>query len=140
MAWDQSCRWAEWQLVWDGRRGAPCTDPPHSPQPSRLPLRLPRQILLTALTCTARDQGLWYRAWLCEDVVEPVRALPSRDFTLLLPRISGLQGRFLIARVFPLVKTRTRFVRECKRIANPELPWQRQRGLRLTRKCKFCWD
>src|SRR5262249_5339701 len=86
-AWDRSCRWAEWKLAWDDRRGVPYTDPPHSPQPSRLLLQLPRQILLTALTCTVRDRGPWYRAWLCEDVVGPVRALPSKASTLLLFRL-----------------------------------------------------
>ena len=83
------------KLGWDDRREVPCTDPPHSPQPSRLLLRRPRQILLTALTCTVPDPGPWYQAWLCEDVVGPVRALPSRDSTSLLQRISGRQGRFL---------------------------------------------
>ena len=38
------------------------------------------------------------RAWLCEEVVGQVRALPSRDSTLLLRRISGRQGAFLITR------------------------------------------
>src|ERR1022692_2601627 len=99
-----SWRWEEWKVAWDDRRGAPCTDPPHSPQPSRLLLRLPRQILLTALTCTVLDRGPWYRAWLCEDVVGQVRALPSRDSTLFLQRVSGRQGRFLITRALSLAK------------------------------------
>ena len=62
------------------------------------------QILLPALTCSVRDRGPWYRAWLCEDVVGPVRALPSRNSTLLLQRISGRQGRFSITRAMSLAK------------------------------------
>src|ERR1035437_3545619 len=103
MVWDRSCRWEEWKVAWDARRGAPCTDPPHSPQPSRLLLRLPRQILLTALTCTVLDRGPWYRAWLCEDVGQ-VRALPSRDSTLFCSGLPDVRLRFLITRALSLAK------------------------------------
>jgi hypothetical protein len=77
-------KWYEVDMNWYGIWALKLALMPRNPQPSPPRLRLSRQILPIALTCTVPDRGNWRWARLCEGVVGRKRAVRSRNSILIL--------------------------------------------------------